>query len=494
MCDVRWRVERDSWFTAQCSSYYGGPGAGSFSEFIYVGDLPCDGLAPEGGARISVSGSLGSAADGNYLEARLLLPDGTRFRAFPRVEGSCGDFSVSIDLSDDEFRQFCSSSYIRIVGNYLMSGDCVNCSLWGGWRNWSARVTLDLPGPGADQDSDLDGVLNKWDRCPLAPGDPSCGDGCPRNACGLCGVFGVGDQNGDGVIECIDSDHDGVPDWRDRCPKIAGDIACGGCPSDVCGSLRTLEVQEWLEAWALFPYGCPEGPVQFNSASIRSGAGGALAVSDVTVTLSTNLAVRPGESVGGWFDDASGSRLFALPQVGAHPMCEFGLATTIIPAEVFNRLLIAPWHSSTFSGTSSWDSDGCYRFECSPSAVVQFRFTARDLPPAGSDLDQDGVAIELDNCPHLANADQRDCDGDGIGDRCAIAWGAEDLDGGGVPDRCQIAYGDVDLNSVVDFADVALMLLYFDEVDPPLGDMDGDRFVTTADIAVVLLNFGPVPF
>jgi len=48
------------------------------------------------------------------------------------------------------------------------------------------------------------------------------------------------------------------------------------------------------------------------------------------------------------------------------------------------------------------------------------------------DLDSDGVADENDNCPTVPNADQADSDGNGIGDACTD--GPADEDGDGVPD------------------------------------------------------------
>ena len=37
---------------------------------------------------------------------------------------------------------------------------------------------------------------------------------------------------------------------------------------------------------------------------------------------------------------------------------------------------------------------------------------------AENDIDLDGIADNMDNCPRYANADQSDDDGDGIGDAC----------------------------------------------------------------------------
>lgn len=104
-----------------------------------------------------------------------------------------------------------------------------------------------------DKDSDGDGVVDKYDRCPKIPGnDLSFGcpdadddgvldadDKCP-NVKGI--VFGCPDSDGDGFIDaedkcpdvagslygCLDSDADGIADAEDNCPELKGCI--NGCP------------------------------------------------------------------------------------------------------------------------------------------------------------------------------------------------------------------------------------------------------------------------
>jgi len=72
------------------------------------------------------------------------------------------------------------------------------------------------------------------------------------------------------------------------------------------------------------------------------------------------------------------------------------------------------------------------------------------------DADDDGVPNDVDNCPSHPNPGQEDCDGDGVGDVCAIATGlSNDCDGNGVPDECQIPTDDCNGNGVPDACDIA---------------------------------------
>jgi len=76
------------------------------------------------------------------------------------------------------------------------------------------------------------------------------------------------------------------------------------------------------------------------------------------------------------------------------------------------------------------------------SNVIMFLYakTVNDFI-TGDDIDGDGVADSVDNCPCTANPDQADGDGDGVGDVCDNCVSTpnplqEDLDGDGFGDIC----------------------------------------------------------
>lgn len=85
---------------------------------------------------------------------------------------------------------------------------------------------------GAGKDTDGDGIPDKKDMCPTVPGEVSL-EGCP-------------DRDGDGIVDkkdncpdmagpadlkgCPDTDGDGIVDVEDQCPQVAGGAALKGCP------------------------------------------------------------------------------------------------------------------------------------------------------------------------------------------------------------------------------------------------------------------------
>jgi outer membrane protein OmpA-like peptidoglycan-associated protein len=109
------------------------------------------------------------------------------------------------------------------------------------------------------QDTDGDGIYDKYDECPDEPGleefngcpdndsdgIPDKDDACP-NTPGLAEFNGCADTDGDGIDDtkdecpeeagtaanngCPDSDNDGLVDKSDDCPNEAGPSANNGCP------------------------------------------------------------------------------------------------------------------------------------------------------------------------------------------------------------------------------------------------------------------------
>ncbi len=85
------------------------------------------------------------------------------------------------------------------------------------------------------------------------------------------------------------------------------------------------------------------------------------------------------------------------------------------------------------------------------------------------DADNDGIANPIDNCPLRANADQRETDGDGIGNAC-----------------------DADLTNdcTVNFADLAAFkAVFFPGPYDENADFDGDGFVNFGDLALLKESF-----
>jgi len=84
--------------------------------------------------------------------------------------------------------------------------------------------------------------------------------------------------------------------------------------------------------------------------------------------------------------------------------------------------LVFDWpDATTADGYSENRVEGKYILDCSPPGTPQ-------------DADKDGVLDAVDNCPVVANPDQADSDGDGIGDACEIAAPNTDADHDGIDD------------------------------------------------------------
>ena len=108
-------------------------------------------------------------------------------------------------------------------------------------------------------------------------------------------------------------------------------------------------------------------------------------------------------------------------------------------------------------GVADTDSDSDGTADCSdlcPSDPNKTQPGTCGCGVADTDSDADGRADCIDNCPAIANADQRDCNGNSIGDVCEIAAGSSpDCNGNGLLDSCDIATGlstDIDASGAPD--------------------------------------------
>jgi RHS repeat-associated protein len=69
----------------------------------------------------------------------------------------------------------------------------------------------------------------------------------------------------------------------------------------------------------------------------------------------------------------------------------------------------------------SANPDEYYPLQGQRTVPILFRIEGNAPPPPPGDTDRDGVPDSRDNCPTVANADQKDSDGDGGGDACECA-------------------------------------------------------------------------
>jgi hypothetical protein len=246
------------------------------------------------------------------------------------------------------------------------------------------------------------------------------------------------DFNDNGIPDaCEDTDGDGVLDSQDRCPLVPGDAECAGCPPGVCtqpGPVSASSVSASLT--------CNGG----TASSVMSAAGLPTAGGAVTVTAWADADVGDGGSSEFVRVSIEGT---AAPDISGVD-CGWQSRQFTVPASTFDGWIADG--SIVLSALTGPNTD-CF---CQNAFRVQFDYVSSGIPPAGSDVDGDGVPLEQDLCPTVAGgpgcadgcplnscgvcrsaAGLPDCDGDGTPDVCEIAEGTPDCDADGIPDTCQ---------------------------------------------------------
>lgn len=234
------------------------------------------------------------------------------------------------------------------------------------------NLTFDF---GYDRDGDGDGVPDGGDNCQAVAN--------PDQA----------DQDGDGIGDvCDDDDGDGLPNPDDNCPAIANagqEDRDGDGRGDACDPLLIGD-RVWYD-------GNADGDDENDAEP---------GVHDVLV----NLYGPDGALIGSARTNTDGYYQFALADSVA------GDYTVEVDAANFAA-------GGPLAGWTPTTQHPAQTLPVTVYDVLDFDF--------GYDRDGDGIPPEHDNCDDIANPDQTDTDGDGLGDACDPD---DDNDGVGDPD------------------------------------------------------------
>lgn len=307
----------------------------------------------------------------------------------------------------------------------------------------------------ANQDSDLDGIVDALDNCPMVV-NPSqadsdhdaIGDRCDN--CPDTANANQADQDSDAIGDACDLQHLGnqIPEPGEECDD--GNLI----DSDSCSNAGTLTVP--ATTYTLEIVG---GIIHTSGGYSGQGIGDLAIAGTLRMVISgeylhfSTISVQENPASGFIFPQYSGSYT-GYTLFGSHQF-------------------VPPYPADSFSGTFSGNTlslEGQYQPPGNDTILFHYTLTAQVV----ADQDQDGVPDSSDNCVATANADQADGDGDGVGDPCDNCpltgnSGQVDSDGDGVGDSCDLCAG------FADYLDV---------------DSDGEPDGCDADVAVTLPQTG----
>jgi hypothetical protein len=270
-------------------------------------------------------------------------------------------------------------------------------------------------------------------------------------------VSGAGDTNGDGIADLIVGAHRADPDGS----SLAGEsyVVFGGAGVGAGGSVE-LSSLDGRNGFVL--NGIAAG--DYSGAAV-SRAGDVNSDGTEDVIVGARSADRDGDAdVGEGYVVFGGTGLWAGGSVNLSALD--GVAGfTLAGADEQDVTGASVGGAGDING-DGWDdllvAAGGADPDGSPGVVTYVLF---GRPPG--DVDDDGLLDNADNCMHVSNTDQRDTDGDGLGNVC-----------------------DADLNDdcTVNFADLGVLKAAFFGAGPD-ADFDGDGVVDFGDLGIMREDF-----